>query len=33
MPIARRYRDVAVMPIYGGTTEIMENIIAKNLGL
>ncbi|CAI8871439.1 acyl-CoA dehydrogenase [Brevibacillus sp. IT-7CA2] len=32
-PIARRYRDVAVMPIYGGTTEIMKNIIAKNLGL
>ncbi|MFF2528001.1 acyl-CoA dehydrogenase family protein [Brevibacillus sp. NPDC058079] len=31
--IARRYRDVAVMPIYGGTTEIMKNIIAKNLGL
>ncbi|UPM55241.1 acyl-CoA dehydrogenase family protein [Gottfriedia acidiceleris] len=32
-PIARRYRDVAVLPIYGGTTEIMKNIIAKNLGL
>ncbi|MFG0216515.1 acyl-CoA dehydrogenase family protein, partial [Brevibacillus porteri] len=31
--IARRYRDVAVMPIYGGTTEIMKNIIAKNLGM
>ncbi|MEH7377181.1 MULTISPECIES: acyl-CoA dehydrogenase family protein [Bacillaceae] len=32
-PIARRYRDVAVMPIYGGTTEIMKNIIARNIGL
>ncbi|UPM55242.1 acyl-CoA dehydrogenase family protein [Gottfriedia acidiceleris] len=32
-PIARRYRDVAVMPVYAGTTEIMKNIIAKNLGL
>ncbi|MGG0177212.1 acyl-CoA dehydrogenase family protein [Gottfriedia acidiceleris] len=31
--IARRYRDVAVMPIYAGTNEIMKNIIAKNLGL
>lgn len=32
-PIARRYRDVAVMPIYGGTSEIMKNIIARNIGL
>jgi acyl-CoA dehydrogenase len=31
--IARRYRDVAVMPIYAGSNEIMKNIIAKNLGL
>ncbi|QKE73419.1 acyl-CoA dehydrogenase [Arthrobacter citreus] len=31
--IARQYRDVAVMPIYAGTNEIMKNIIAKNLGL
>ncbi|MCM2534288.1 acyl-CoA dehydrogenase family protein [Neobacillus pocheonensis] len=31
--IARRYRDVAIMPIYAGTNEIMKNIIAKNLGL
>lgn len=31
--IARRYRDVAVMPIYAGSNEIMKNIIARNLGL
>ncbi|NRG47907.1 acyl-CoA dehydrogenase family protein [Bacillus sp. CRN 9] len=31
--IARRYRDVAVMPIYAGSNEIMKNIIAKNIGL
>ncbi|WP_249593889.1 acyl-CoA dehydrogenase family protein [Peribacillus frigoritolerans] len=31
--IARRYRDVAVMPIYAGSNEIMKNIIAKNMGL
>ncbi|MGG1674330.1 acyl-CoA dehydrogenase family protein [Neobacillus sp. NRS-1170] len=31
--IARQYRDVAVMPIYAGSNEIMKNIIAKNLGL
>ncbi|MEH6944821.1 acyl-CoA dehydrogenase family protein [Bacillus sp. JJ722] len=32
-PIARRYRDTTVLTIGGGTTEIMKNIIAKNLGL
>jgi acyl-CoA dehydrogenase len=32
-PIARRYRDIAVLPIYAGTNEIMKTIIAKNLGL
>lgn len=31
--IARRYRDIAVFSIYGGTNEIMKNIIAKNMGL
>lgn len=31
--IARRYRDIAVLPIYAGTNEIMKTIIAKNLGL
>ncbi len=29
--IARRYRDIAVTSIYAGTTEIMKNIIAKNI--
>lgn len=28
-PIGRVYRDVRVMPIYGGTSEIMKEIIAK----
>ncbi len=28
-PIGRIYRDVRVMPIYGGTSEIMKEIIAK----
>ncbi|MFS0553836.1 acyl-CoA dehydrogenase family protein [Brevibacillus sp. 179-C9.3 HS] len=31
--IARRYRDIPVMSIGGGTTEIMKTIIAKNLGM
>ncbi len=31
--IARRYRDIAVLPIYAGTNEIMKTIIAKNMGL
>ena len=29
--ISRRYRDIAVMPIYAGTNEIMKSIIAKDL--
>jgi acyl-CoA dehydrogenase len=29
--IARRYRDIAVMPIYAGTNEIMKTIIAKEV--
>ena len=32
-PIARLYRDVRVGTIYGGTTEIMKEIIGKSLGL
>ena len=31
--IARRYRDVAVTPIFAGSNEIMKVIIAKNMGL
>lgn len=31
--IARRYRDVAITPIYAGTNEIMKVIIAKKLGM
>ena len=31
--IARRYRDIAVTPIFAGSNEIMKVIIAKNLGL
>ncbi|MDH4620165.1 acyl-CoA dehydrogenase family protein [Brevibacillus sp. AY1] len=31
--IARRYRDIAISPIFAGTNEIMKIIIAKNLGL
>ncbi|MFJ7308894.1 acyl-CoA dehydrogenase family protein [Peribacillus frigoritolerans] len=32
-PIARRFRDIQITSIYGGTTEIMKQIIAKNLEL
>jgi alkylation response protein AidB-like acyl-CoA dehydrogenase len=32
-PIARAYRDARVQTIYGGTTEIMKEIIARNLNL
>lgn len=32
-PIARDYQDVRVQTIYGGTTEIMKEIIGKDLGL
>ena len=31
--IARRYRDIAVLPIFAGTNEIMKVIISKNMGL
>ena len=31
--IARRYRDIAVSPIFAGTNEIMKVIIAKRMGL
>ena len=32
-PIARMFRDARVTKIYGGTTEIMKSIVAKDLGL
>jgi alkylation response protein AidB-like acyl-CoA dehydrogenase len=32
-PIARAYADARITPIYGGTTEIMKEIIGRNLGL
>ncbi|MGA7098088.1 MAG: acyl-CoA dehydrogenase family protein [Acidimicrobiia bacterium] len=32
-PIARAYRDARVQRIYGGTTEIMKEIIGRSLGL
>ncbi|MCP4084774.1 MAG: acyl-CoA dehydrogenase [Actinomycetia bacterium] len=32
-PIARAYRDARVQPIYGGTNEIMKEIIGRGLGL
>ncbi len=32
-PIARAYADARITTIYGGTTEIMKTIIAKDLGL
>lgn len=32
-PIARNYADARVTSIYGGTTEVMKSIIAKDLGL
>lgn len=32
-PIARAYRDARVQTIYGGTTEIMKEIVARSLGL
>jgi acyl-CoA dehydrogenase len=31
--IARRYRDIAISPIFAGTNEIMKVIIAKKLGM
>ena len=32
-PISRAFVDARVQTIYGGTTEIMKTIIAKDLGL
>jgi alkylation response protein AidB-like acyl-CoA dehydrogenase len=32
-PIAQRYLDARVQSIYGGTTEIMKEIVARDLGL
>jgi alkylation response protein AidB-like acyl-CoA dehydrogenase len=32
-PIARAYADARISTIYGGTTEVMKEIIAKGLGL
>jgi alkylation response protein AidB-like acyl-CoA dehydrogenase len=32
-PIARLYRDTRIMTIYGGTTEIMKEIIGRSLGV
>jgi alkylation response protein AidB-like acyl-CoA dehydrogenase len=32
-PIAALYRDVRIMTIYGGTTQIMKEIIGRGLGL
>jgi acyl-CoA dehydrogenase len=32
-PIARAYTDVRVHRIYGGTSEVMKMIIAKDMGL
>ena len=32
-PISRLWRDGRVQSIYGGTTEIMKEIIGRNLGL
>jgi alkylation response protein AidB-like acyl-CoA dehydrogenase len=32
-PIARAWADARVTRIYGGTTEIMKQIIGKDLGL
>jgi alkylation response protein AidB-like acyl-CoA dehydrogenase len=32
-PISRLYRDVRIMTIYGGTTEIMKEIIGRSLGV
>ena len=32
-PIARAYADARITTIYGGTTEIMKEIIAKSLGV
>ena len=31
--ISRAYKDARITTIYGGTTEIMKQIIAKSMGL
>ncbi len=32
-PIARAYADARITRIYGGTTEIMKEVIGRDLGL
>ena len=32
-PVSRAFVDARIQTIYGGTTEIMKTIIAKDLGL
>ncbi len=32
-PVARAYLDARVQTIYGGTTEIMKEIVGRNLGV
>jgi alkylation response protein AidB-like acyl-CoA dehydrogenase len=32
-PVARAFVDARIQTIYGGTTEIMKTIIAKDLGI
>jgi alkylation response protein AidB-like acyl-CoA dehydrogenase len=32
-PIARIWRDARVQRIYGGTTEIMKEVVSRDLGL
>ena len=32
-PVARAYLDTRVQTIYGGSTEIMKEIVGRNLGV
>jgi alkylation response protein AidB-like acyl-CoA dehydrogenase len=32
-PIARAYADARITRIYGGTTEIMKEVVGRDLGL
>ena len=32
-PVSRAFVDARIQTIYGGTTEIMKTIVAKDLGL
>jgi alkylation response protein AidB-like acyl-CoA dehydrogenase len=32
-PVARAYADARVTRIYGGTTEIMKEVVGRDLGL